>query len=131
MEFTIYPKQNQVLIPRYYCSLLGLISELIIQRISLLLVHDQVHLSNFTKQEVSWLNSNWIFCYQLFVKILRYYRKKNWKYSLWLILYFILYLKLSFTCVLLNLLSASFTKWSNTFKQFVGNSRRIVWIWPF
>ena len=33
--------------------------------------------------------------------------------------------------VSLNLLSASPTKWSNTLKQFVGNSRWIVWVWPF
>ena len=32
---------------------------------------------------------------------------------------------------LLNLLSAHLAKWSDTLKQFVGNSRRIVWVYLF
>ena len=30
-----------------------------------------------------------------------------------------------------NPLNVNPTKWSNTFKQFVGKSRQIIWVWPF
>ena len=36
---------------------------------------------------------------------------------------------MSVRCI--NSVCAKRTKWSNTLKQFVGNSRQIVWVWPF
>ena len=69
--------------------------------------------------------------------------RKNFKKNVWekhfsfllerSVVFFLFFLSCFFlfmVCCLirLNLLSTNHTKWSNTLKQFVGNSRRIVWL---